>query len=629
MFKRGRISKDTTLGLSISILFALLILLYVQLPALRDPYRIHDDLRQYFWMERFQDPDIFPNDHIISQVKRVQTISVLGDDWVMRMVSPGFSLLYQLGSFFIKPTSLSKILPFISITICAVYLFLLGRQLKLNAFPSFISVVFFVLFSLTTSANVSLTTGLERSLQFVLLVIFLYYLVRDSAVGIGAILVFQALFYAPMFVVSVLIYCVSLIRLEGKRIRIDFSARRFWALVIALTLSMLVLLPGILDSQAVAQPLGEQDGAVPIWRNPNYGPEGRIPIFPASFSGFPTFLIVGYGGLMGARDMMSMIPLLLLALIMLASLGIRGSLLTWKINSLPVGSLTAWLLCWLIALITWLFPLRYPFKYTSAPLLLWLMLYCSINSERFLAVCAQSWHSTQGRRRLLLLLIGVFMFIIGLPLTLWQFSMLAGPLGAIVLIVGLGLFMAWRQHHFPDPKALEVGPAPKLAWVAYISVLIVFLFPQLRGNTMTVPQEERPLLEYTSMLPKDVLIAGDPQVLSNIPLFSKRKVFFSEEVSYVGGTRVVDFYDAYYSPSREGVISFCDQYYVDYLVVNEGHFDHGYLDQGKFFFSPYNERIKQIVALRSSFYLPTIPAGSREFQGGSLFLVPCSAEAFK
>ncbi len=146
---------------------------------------------------------------------------------------------------------------------------------------------------------------------------------------------------------------------------------------------------------------------------------------------------------------------------------------------------------------------------------------------------------------------------------------------------------------------------------------------------MTVPQEERPLLEYLSTLPKDVLIAGDPEIMSNIPLFSERRVLFSSEISYVGGTKVVDFFDAYYAESADRVLTFCQQYGVDYLVVDERRFSPDYLANGRFFYSPFNESIAQSVAARSNFILPQIPDSHKAFQSDPLFVIACTAEVFQ
>ena len=133
----------------LALIFALLATLYVQSPSLVDPYRIDDDLRQYFWMARFRDPDVFPNDYIVHEIKRVHVINVLGLDLICQFESMGFGLLYQFASFLIPPLAFNKILPFILMAVCAVYLFALGRLLIGSDHLAFFLVLLFVLYSLS------------------------------------------------------------------------------------------------------------------------------------------------------------------------------------------------------------------------------------------------------------------------------------------------------------------------------------------------------------------------------------------------------------------------------------------------------------------------------------------------
>lgn len=622
-------SENAAFWLAFAILFSLLAVLYVQLPALQDPYRIDDDLRQLFWMARFQDLEVFLDDSIFYEIKRVRIINILGFDLVCQLDNLGFSLMYQLASYLVTPLTFNKILPFILMVICVIYLFALGRLFKLGNLSVFFLAILFVMYSLSASADISVASGLQRSFQFVLLIVFMYYLVSDSPIGIVVTLVVQVLFYAPMFVVSVMVYVLSLFYRQNRRVKINLRARRVWPLIIGVTLAMLVLLPAMLDTQVAIESLGDEDGQMSVWQNPNYGPTGRIPIFPSSFSGFPSFLITGYGGLACIDDFYFMIPLWLLALLILTSLGFKRSCPSWRVNSLLAGSLLGWLLSWLIALVTGYFMLRYPFKYTNAPLPLWMLLYCSLNSEPFLETCIRAWPSPKGRWGLLFSAFGTLALFDG-PLTgNLQIFILVRALGALAFVIGVSLLMLWRRFSHPELFSTHSNKQLKTAWRIYAIVLLVIFVPWMRSHTMTVPQEERPLLEYLSTLPKDVLIAGDPELMSNVPLFSERRVLFSSEISYVGGTKVVDFFDAYYAESADQVLTFCQQYGVDYLVVDERHFSPDYLANGRFFYSPFNESIAQSVAARSNFVLPQIPDSHKAFQSDPLFVIACTAEVFQ
>jgi hypothetical protein len=600
--------------------------LYAQLPAIQDPYRIDDDFRQYFWMARFQDPGAFPNDPLIDTVKGVRTINILGFDLICQFESLGFSLLYQLASYVVTPLAFNKILPFILMAVCATYLFTLARELDLDNRSAFFLVVLFVTYDLTASANISVAPGLQRSFQFVLLIVFLYYMVSDSPLGIALTLFVQALFYAPMFVVSAATYALSLIDRRNHRIAIDLRGRRLWPLFVGVTLAALALSPALLDPQVATGSLGTQDDHMPAWQNPRYSYAGRVPIFPPSFSGFPTFLLAGYGGLARLDDLLYMVPLWLLALLILTLLGFERSGVNPAANSLLGGSAIAWLLSWSIALVTGSFILRYPFKYTNAPLPLWILLYCALNVKPFLRTCIQTWSNPKGRWGLALSVCGALILVGGLFIRYERIFRLGVSFGTPVFVVGVASLMLWRWHYHREPSAIPSQRCLKMAWGAYALVLLAIFGPRMKGPAMTVPEEQRPLLRYVSTLPKDILIAGDPDVMSNVPLLAERSVLLSSEISYVGEERVKGFFDAYYAESRQKVFAFCEKYDVDYLIVNREHFSDQYLERGLFFYAPYNDYIVDLVQRREDFFLASIPESEQLFSTDNLVLWRCAEQ---
>jgi hypothetical protein len=606
-----------------TLIIALSATLYVQIPAIVDPYRVDDDLRQYFWMARFQDPDVFPDDHLFYNIKRVHVIDVLGFDLVCQFESLGFGLLYQFASILIPPLAFNKVLPFILMAVCVAYLFALGRSLTGSDPLAFFLALLFVLYSLSTSPNISPTSGLERSFQFLLLIVFMYYLIRGSPLGITATLVVQVLFYTPTFVVSALTYALSLLYRRDGRVKIDLSVRQLWPLVLGAVLAALALSPALYEVFVAEPATGDLAESVPAWQNPLYSPEGRVPIFPSSFTGFPWFLLVGYGGLARIDDWYHALPLLALFFLTLVARGAKRSLPDWRVNALLVGSLLAWSLCWLAVLVTGDFVLRYPFKYANAPLPLWILFYCALNSRSFLSVCAQMARDYGKRWPLLLAAWGGFALVGGLLIGYWLLSVVVGA----CVIIAANLFL-WRRHRSPSRSASPSPKSRRIAWGIFVAVLLAAFVPRMKSYTLVVAQEQRPLLEYVVGLPKDVLIAGAPEVASNIPLFAQRRVLFSSEISYVGGTRVLDFFDAYYADSTEPVLAFCRKYDLDYLIVDERHFSAQYLRDAEFFYDPFNESIVQMVAARSNFVLPTVPDNHRMFQSGPLFVVPCDADMF-
>ncbi|NJO71932.1 MAG: hypothetical protein HC825_10170 [Oscillatoriales cyanobacterium RM1_1_9] len=91
------------------------------LPALKasfaSNYLIMDDARQHlFWMQRFVDPELFPDDLIADFYQSITSPGVIATYWLMN----------QLG---LEPIMSSKVLPMILGLIATVYCFGIGLEL--------------------------------------------------------------------------------------------------------------------------------------------------------------------------------------------------------------------------------------------------------------------------------------------------------------------------------------------------------------------------------------------------------------------------------------------------------------------------------------------------------------------
>jgi hypothetical protein len=144
------------------------------------------------------------------------------------------------------------------------------------------------------------------------------------------------------------------------------------------------------------------------------------------------------------------------------------------------------------------------------------------------------------------------------------------------------------------------------------------------GSTINPSPAERDLYEFVGTLPKDVMLMGDPDVMSAIPLFSRRSVLF-RALQPRRTAPILPFFDAYYAEAPASVLSFCQEYGIDYLVVNQQEFEPDYLAAGQFFYEPYNEVIAETVAARSDFRLAQIRDDQKLFESDGLFVIPCDA----
>ncbi|MGV2828300.1 hypothetical protein [Myxosarcina sp. GI1(2024)] len=157
------------------------------------PHTIQDDARQHvFWMQQFNDADLFSQDLIANYF-----ISVA--PW-------GYKVLYQLvNNLGIKPFLFSKTLPVLIGVVTTVYLFLVCLEIFPVPFAGFVA-------SLLLNQNLwmldDLSSGTPRAFFYPLFLGFVYYLIRRSFLAYFAI-IFQGLFYPQTVLISLIILAVN------------------------------------------------------------------------------------------------------------------------------------------------------------------------------------------------------------------------------------------------------------------------------------------------------------------------------------------------------------------------------------------------------------------------------------
>jgi hypothetical protein len=164
--------------------------------------------------------------------------------------------------------------------------------------------------------------------------------------------------------------------------------------------------------------------------------------------------------------------------------------------------------------------------------------------------------------------------------------------------------------------------------VIIVSPLYLFLAQGL-NNSFYVPTEtELALYDYVETLPKDSLIGGEPCALDSVPFYAKRDILFScERFKYLKNPTTIEaMLTAYYAEERTAVHQFCQEYKIDYLIVDESKFSPEFVAKELFFYQPYNEQIVRQISEQSSFALAHIPDDKKMFQADSIFVIPCTSE---
>lgn len=168
-------------------------------------------------------------------------------------------------------------------------------------------------------------------------------------------------------------------------------------------------------------------------------------------------------------------------------------------------------------------------------------------------------------------------------------------------------------------------------WLALGVFALAFAYAQHRYFNLSEIEVDRTAMQlyhYLRTLPKDVLIAGHPLELNNVPLLSQRKVLANEEVAEAFYTdyyatvqqRLFDMLAAYYTNDMEQLQDFAQRYGVDYILVNTQHFKTPFL-QGPIYYEPFGSFIRQQITSRQHFVLLEMPAAQRVYEDGPYIVV--------
>lgn len=617
--------------LALVVTLSLVVIVTSQSPQLWDRYRVEKDVQYYYWMARYQDPDLFPKDDLLSE--RIVEVDVLGRSLILYPRSLGYGLLFYLASFVIDHIWLSKWLVFFLMPFSVVYLFKLGKLLGGN-FSALSLSLLSVFFFLASPRSTSIFLGVQRAFAIPLLIAFAYHVTAKQHLRAGLVVLASALFYLPDFPLTAIPYVLSLAKIGRPfRLSLDVSRSRLALVAGTLLLSTLVVVFAVavefewFAPQPADVPPSDADEAESLSDDPYYQSQGAKPVFDV----FPWF---GRAGIFDVgADVLNFSLLLVFGFLIYAVLGPRS---LQRLPSVFWSLLAAGVLMFFVSLFAVLrfssFALYFPSRYTRSVLLLLVLCFVGLN-------WIECINEVAGWLRRNVRLAVFFVASLGLSLTVaclvfrGRFPLaVAMAVGAFALkgvaAVLCGGVVLWALQ----PRVLEA--LGKGAWwwqVMRVIILLAFgvaaiswgadYAGTLEADTIDPPRAARDVYEFVASLPEEAVIAGDPVLMDGVLLFSKRSVIFTDLMP-LKGTPILDYFDAVYAESPEGVLDFCRRFGVSYLVIDDTIFDPGYLADGDFFYQPYNDEIARLVAGRSDFVLPDAES---VFTSGSLSVIECDA----
>jgi hypothetical protein len=473
--QRTRLSRYFWLGLSM--VFAVIYGGLALQQAFASDYVVQDDARQHiFWMQRFLDPELFPNDLIADYF---QAAAPIGYEWLYRSLA-------MLG---LTPDLVSKILPFFLGLITVGYGYFLSLEIFPLPFGAFISAA---LLNQAIWGSDEISSATPRAFLYPLLIAFLFYMLRQARWRSALVLVLQAIFYPPIILISVGVLVLRLAQWSKGRLQLSTHWRDYGLVAVGMALILaLALYTGNL-SEFGAIVSRSQAAAMP-----EFQPGGRNAFFRSDIA----FWLDGYPGRSGIFHRRTSIPVtswvgLLLPWFLRSSAKTKTPLRqlvrphVQLLGQLLVVSFGLFILAHLL-----LFELHLPSRYTS-------------HTIRVVLVLAAG-------------MVWVFLFE---ALFQWGDRWMRQP--------------APQPRSQPSrPLKQLLGQGVPLLFVAAFFVSTVFYYPLFLNDYPKTAYynlaDSSELYEFFQQQPKDSLIASVSNEASNIPSFAGRSFSFPKSMGWL------------------------------------------------------------------------------------------------
>ncbi|MGK7912216.1 MAG: hypothetical protein AB4050_12175 [Synechococcus sp.] len=219
--------------LAASVLFAAGFALMGVLQAFHQPYTIQDDARQHvFWMQRFLNPELFPDDLIA--------------DYYQSIAPRGYSTIYRLlAGLGLSPILASKLIPPLLFVLNAGLMYMLALELLAIPVAAFSS-------SLLLSQSLGMTdavfSGTAKAFVYICALGVLYCLVRGWLLPLWIAIALQSWFYPQLVLVFAAMLCLGLVEWRQRRWNLT-SSRTMWLTCLSgIAVCVAAMLPFLLSS---------------------------------------------------------------------------------------------------------------------------------------------------------------------------------------------------------------------------------------------------------------------------------------------------------------------------------------------------------------------------------------------
>ena len=501
--------------LILSLTFVTIYSLLVIKEAFSGEYIVQDDARQHiFWMHRFLDPELFPDDLIA--------------DYFQSVAPWGYKTFYWLFSQVgIDPIFLNKLLPLGLSLVTAAYCFGLCIEILPIPFAGFISSV---LLSQNLWFQDDIASGTPRAFLYPLFLAVLYYLLRKSLLPFLVAIALLGLFYPQYVILTALILIIRIFNWEKSQFCLSKNPQDYLFSGLGLGVSLLVILFYALNSSNYAPVITASQGKV----LPEFGAAGRSVFFLQNHWNFLLF-----GSRSGILPKKLFLPYILIVGLFLPILLKKEEGKTYTLNrriNLPI----------------------------QLPLLKKITPNIKLLSQILLAGVA------------LFVIAHLLLFKLHLPsrYTNHTFRIVLTIATAIVLCITLDALFNWinKQQLIENKRILELIIIGLLLifLIGNISLCKNCLYPNYHKG------QSPEIYEFFAQKPKNILIASLSKEVNYIPIFSQRSVLFAWEyaIPYHLGyysqikKRATEFIFAQYHSDIQWMENFINTYGIDFLILD-------------------------------------------------------------
>ncbi|MDJ0799684.1 MAG: hypothetical protein QNJ51_23205 [Calothrix sp. MO_167.B12] len=225
--------KQSIFWFSFSITFAVIYGILGLQQAFSSEYVVQDDARQHvFWMARFLDSNLFPNDLIA--------------DYFQSVAPVGYSSIYHwFATLGVNPLVLSKLLPLVLGIITTGYCFGVCMQIFPVPITGFMATV---MLNQNLWMRNDLVSATARAFTYPLMLAFLYYLLRRSLLPCLVSIGLLGIFYPQCVFICAGILIIRIWNWQTGSFRFSQEKERYIFCAVGLGVAFLVMLPYAIKS---------------------------------------------------------------------------------------------------------------------------------------------------------------------------------------------------------------------------------------------------------------------------------------------------------------------------------------------------------------------------------------------